>query len=81
MVNRELIRAHDDFSSTNYSIPQEIQTPEKHILHIKLNEEIIVTPVSKKLYRALNQGDGVTVWYSQGRFSKNIYFKKMRQLN
>lgn len=79
IVNQRIIHAHDDFSSTNYDIPQEIQIPEKYILHIKLNEEIIVTPITKKTYRALEQGDSVLVSYSQGRFSKKIYFKKVRR--
>lgn len=79
IVNRTIIRTHDEFSSTKYDIPQEIQIPEKYILHIKLNEEIIVTPITQKTYRALEQGDSVLVSYAQGRFSKKIYFKKLRR--
>ncbi|MBD1867793.1 hypothetical protein H6F95_10885 [Cyanobacteria bacterium FACHB-471] len=80
IVNKRVVRNHEGFNSTVYDIPDEIQLPEKCILHIKLNEEVIVAPVSKKLYRTLEQGDSVTVWYSQGRFSKKIYFKKVRRL-
>jgi hypothetical protein len=80
IISQRIVRDHDGFGSTTYEIPQEIQIPEKCILHIKLNEETIIAPVSKKLYRTLNQGDSVTAWYSQGRFSKKIYFKKVRHL-
>jgi hypothetical protein len=83
IVSKRVTHLHEGFGSTSYDIPEEIQVPEKCILHIKLNDktndEAIVAPVSKKLYRSLDQGEGVTVWYSQGRFSKKIYFKKVRR--
>lgn len=79
IVSKRVTHHHEGFSSTSYDIPEEVQTPEKCILHIKLNDEAIVAPVNKKLYCSLDQGDGVTVWYSRGRFSKKIYFKKVRR--
>jgi hypothetical protein len=79
IVSKRVTHLHEGFGATSYDIPEEIQVPEKCILHIKLNDETIVAPVSKKLYCSLDQGDDVTVWYSQGRFSKKIYFKKVRR--
>lgn len=78
IVTKRVIRHHEDFSPTSYDIPDEVQLPEKCILHIKLNEKIIVAPVTSKVYDGLNQGDSVLVRYSQGRFSKNIYLKQVR---
>jgi hypothetical protein len=77
IVTKRVYRSHEDFNATISEIPKEIQVPEKFIFHIKLNGRIIATPVPENLYESMNQGDSICVKYSQGRFSKNIYIKKV----
>lgn len=78
IISKRVIRSHADHNSTSYDIPDEIQLPEKCILHIELNGKIIVAPVTGKVYDSLNQGDSILVRYSQGRVSQKIYLKEIK---
>jgi hypothetical protein len=78
IVTKRIVRNHGDFSGTSYDILEEIEVPEKCVLHINLKGRIIVTSVTSKLYDSVNQGDRIFVRYSQERFSKNIYPKEVK---
>lgn len=81
IIKTTVVRDSDaGFGSTSYEIPDQIEVPEEHIFHIKLNENFIVTPVKAKLYDRINQGEQVLVKYSQGRFSKRIYLKAIKHM-
>ncbi len=77
IIIRKVTHTHKGFSRTSYDVPTEIQVLEKCILHINLSERSVVASVSGKMYDSVNKGDSIFVRYSQGRFSKNIYLKKV----
>jgi len=78
IITRKIIHTHKDFGRTSYDVSKEIQVHEKSLLYIKLGEKILITLVTNKIYENVNRGDYIFVRYSQGRFSKNIYLKKVR---
>ena len=80
IVTKRVVRTHEDFDPTSYDTLEEVELPEKCILHIKLNGQIVTTPVTGKMYDSVNRDDSVLVRYSRGRFSKNIYLKKVERL-
>lgn len=81
IVTKTVVRSFSgsDFGSTSYNIPAEVEIPEKCMFHINLNGKLLVTPVASKLYDSVTQGDRILVKYSQGRFSKKIYLKKIKR--
>lgn len=64
-------------SSTMQEDYEEVQIPEKCVLHIRLNRTTIATPVSSEVFDSVNRGDQILVKYSRGRFSNHLYLKKV----
>lgn len=78
IVMEKEISDHDSlFGRTMREVHKEVFIPEKCILHIQIDRMTIATPVSSKVFDSVNQGDHILVKYARGRYSNNLYLKKV----
>lgn len=63
--------------TTTSSYPQMTWIPDSYILRIHITDDIANKSVSKELYESTQEGETISVEYSQGRLSKDkIFIKK-----